>query len=175
MRAVLAAGADMINDISGFRAAGALDAVAASKAALCIMHMQGEPRTMQAAPHYDDVVAEVARFLRMQAEAAIACGVASDRIIVDPGFGFGKTYEHNLRLLRGLRQLSALGWPVLAGLSRKSMLGRMTGRAVGERVYASTAAALLAVIEGARIVRVHDVRATRDALAVFEALQSVGE
>jgi dihydropteroate synthase len=171
MRAALDHGADMINDVNAFRAPGALEAVADSSAALCIMHMQGEPRTMQLAPHYDDVVREVAAFLAGRAQAAERMGIARSRIVVDPGFGFGKTMQHNLELLRNLKEIAALGWPVLAGLSRKSMLGTITGRPVGERTYASVAAALLAVLNGARIVRVHDVAATRDALAVLDALQ----
>jgi dihydropteroate synthase len=172
MRAALEHGADMINDVNAFRAPGALEAVVASNAGLCIMHMQGEPRTMQLAPHYDDVVSEVAIFLRERAQAAERAGVARGRIVVDPGFGFGKTVRHNLELLRRLGELAGLGYPVLAGLSRKSTLGTITGRPVGERTYASVAAALLAVVNGARIVRVHDVAATRDALAVFQALQA---
>jgi len=170
MRAALAADADMINDVAGFRAQGAFEAVAASSAALCIMHMQGEPRTMQADPQYDDVVAEVGNYLSSRALAAEAVGIARERIVVDPGFGFGKTIEHNLMLLRSLSKIAALGWPVLAGLSRKSMLGKITGRDVADRVHASVAAALLAVVHGARIVRVHDVRAMRDALSVYAAL-----
>ncbi len=172
MRAALEHGADMINDVNAFRAPGALEAVVASNAGLCIMHMQGEPRTMQLAPHYDDVVSEVAIFLRERAQAAERAGVARARIVVDPGFGFGKTVRHNLELLRRLGELAGLGYPVLAALSRKSTLGTITGRPVGERTYASVAAALLAVVNGARIVRVHDVAATRDALAVFQALQA---
>lgn len=171
MRAVLAGGADMINDVYAFRAPGALEALAASGAGLCIMHMQGEPRTMQRAPHYDDVVAEVGAFLAARAHAAEAAGIARDRIAIDPGFGFGKTLEHNLALLRALGQIGALGWPVAVGLSRKSMLGRITGRDVGSRVHASVAAALLAVSRGARIVRAHDVGATCDALAVLYAVE----
>ena len=171
MRAALAAGAAMINDVNAFRAPGALAALAASDAALCIMHMQGEPRTMQLAPHSDDVVAEVGAFLQMRAHAAQDAGIAPARIVVDPGFGFGKTIEHNLALLRSLARIADLGWPVAAGLSRKSMLGTLTGRGVHERVHASVAAALLAVLNGARIVRVHDVAATRDALLVLDALQ----
>jgi len=173
MRVALAGGADMINDINAFRTDGALEEVAPTAAAVCIMHMQGEPRTMQAAPHYDDVVGEVRNFLGERAVAAKRLGICDERIVIDPGFGFGKTLEHNLRLLRHLGELVGLGWPVLVGLSRKSMLGRITGREVGDRVHASVAAALLAVTYGARIVRVHDVRATRDAMAMFEALQSV--
>ena len=172
MHAALEHGADMINDVTAFRAAGALATVAASNAALCFMHMQGEPRTMQLAPHYDDVVSKVATFLRERAHAAEQAGVARDRIVIDPGFGFGKTLQHNLELLRRLGEIVGLGYPVLAGLSRKSSLGTITGRPAGERTYASIAAALLAVVNGARIVRVHDVAATRDALAVFEAMHA---
>jgi dihydropteroate synthase len=173
MRAVLDRGAAMINDVNAFRAPGALELMATTGAALCIMHMQGEPRTMQVAPHYDDVVNEVGTFLHDRAQAAEVAGIAHSRIVVDPGFGFGKTMQHNLELLRHLLDIERLGWPVLAGLSRKSMLERITGRPVGERVHASVAAALLAVVNGARIVRVHDVAATRDALAVHGALQGL--
>lgn len=171
MRAALAAGADLINDINAFRADGALAAVQSGRAALCVMHMRGQPRTMQAAPHYDDVNAEVGGFLQDRVNALVAAGVAAGRIVLDPGFGFGKTLEHNLALLRSLDRLTEMGYPVLAGLSRKSMLGQLTGRPVSERCTASVAAALLAVQAGARIVRVHDVAATRDALAVWEAVQ----
>ena len=171
MREVLAQGADMINDVYAFRAPGALETLASSEAALCIMHMQGEPRTMQRAPHYAAVVPEVRTFLVERARAAEAAGIAHERIVVDPGFGFGKTLEHNLELLRSLREIAASGWPVLVGLSRKSMLGRITGRGAGERVHASIAAALLAVARGARIVRAHDVGATCDALAVLRAVE----
>lgn len=171
MAEVLRSGADMINDVAGFRAPGALEAVAGSAAALCVMHMQGEPRTMQANPHYADVVSEVADFLAQRAEAAQSAGIARARIAIDPGIGFGKTLEHNLELLRNLGKLASRGWPVLIGVSRKSMLGKITGRATSERVHASVAAALLAVINGATIVRVHDVRATRDALDVYDAIR----
>lgn len=170
MRAALAAGADMINDIAALRAPGALEAVAASDAAVCLMHMRGEPGTMQRDPRYDDVVAEVAEFLRGRVAAAEAAGIARNRIVIDPGFGFGKTLAHNLALLRRLDSFIGLGVPVLAGISRKSMLGQITGRSVDERVPASVAAALLAVERGAAIVRVHDTAATRDALAVLDAL-----
>ena len=170
MRAALAHGADMINDVYAFRAPAALEAIAPGDAGICIMHMRGEPRTMQHAPHYDDVVAEVGAFLAERAAAAERAGVSHDRILIDPGFGFGKTLEHNLTLLRDLHHIAELGWPVLAGLSRKSMLGRITGRGPGERVHASVAAALLAVLRGAKIVRAHDVRATCDALAVVRAV-----
>ena len=171
MREALAQGADMINDVYAFRARGALETIASCEAALCIMHMQGEPRTMQHAPRYDDVVAEVRSFLVERAHAAEAAGVARERIVIDPGFGFGKTLGHNLELVRSLDAIVASDWPVLVGLSRKSMLGRITGRASGERIHASVAAALLAVLRGARIVRAHDVRATCDALAVLHAVE----
>jgi len=172
MRAVLDAGAAMINDIAALQVPGALAAVAASAdAAVCLMHMQGEPRTMQVAPEYDDVVEEVAAFLAARAAACRAAGIAAARIVVDPGFGFGKTLPHNLALLKHLARLRALGYPLLAGISRKSMLGAITGRPAAERVHASVAAALLAVQRGAAIVRVHDVAATRDALALLHAIE----
>lgn len=171
MRATLAAGADMINDIMALRMPGALEAVAGSSAAVCLMHMQGEPRTMQSAPAYRNVVEEVAGFLAGRVEACANAGIVKERVVIDPGFGFGKTVEHNLALLRGLDRFAALGLPVLAGLSRKSMLGAITGRPVGERGPASVAAALLAVWKGAAIVRVHDTAATRDALSVFNAIE----
>ena len=171
MRAALAEGAVMVNDINALRARGALDAVAASDAAVCLMHMRGEPRTMQASPEYGDVALEVRDFLEERAAAAVAAGVARERIVVDPGFGFGKKAGHNLELLRRLGVIAELGYPVLAGLSRKSMLGAITGRPPAERAAASVAAALLAVEGGARIVRVHDVAATKDALAVWSAVR----
>lgn len=170
MRRALAAGAAMINDITGLRHPGALEAVADSDCAICLMHMQGEPLTMQQAPSYDDSVTEVAAFLRERVAACRAAGIADDRIVLDPGFGFGKSLGHNLALFRGLTALGIDGLPVLAGLSRKSMLGAITGRAVGFRVAASVAAALLAVQKGAKILRVHDVAETRDALAVLSAV-----
>jgi dihydropteroate synthase len=172
MRAAIAEGASVINDVNALRSPGALQTVAASWAGVCLMHMRGEPRTMQAAPHYDDVVAEVRGFLRERLDAAVAMGIARERIALDPGFGFGKTVGHNLELLRNLELLAALGAPVLVGLSRKSTLGAITGRPAQERLAASIAAALLAVQHGARIVRVHDVAATRDALAVLAAVGS---
>jgi len=170
MREAIAAGADMVNDVNAFLAADALAAVAGTSAALCFMHKRGDPRTMQDHPQYDDVVCEVREFLAARIEAAVQCGVARDRIAVDPGFGFGKTFEHNLELLRALGEFGGLGVPVLVGMSRKSMLGRITGRDADERVHASVAAAIVAVEKGARIVRVHDVAATRDALAVWRAV-----
>ncbi|GMV57135.1 MAG: dihydropteroate synthase [Betaproteobacteria bacterium] len=175
MRAALAEGAAVVNDVRALRAGGALEAVAASDCGIVLMHMQGEPRTMQLAPHYDDVVREVGDFLRARRDALVAAGVARERIALDPGFGFGKTVAHNFALLARLHELTALGQPLLAGLSRKSMLGHATGRAVDERVHGSVAAALLAVQRGARIVRVHDVAATRDALAVWQAVIQQGE
>jgi dihydropteroate synthase len=167
MRRAIAAGAAMINDIAALRAPGALDAVADSNAAVCLMHMQGEPATMQQEPRYGDVVAEVRAFLRERIDACRAAGIAGERLVIDPGFGFGKTLEHNILLLAGLRAFTALGVPVLAGLSRKGSLGMITGRPVGERVAASVAAALAAVARGATIVRVHDVAPTVDALKVW--------
>jgi len=171
MRAAIAHGAAMINDITALAAPGALDAVAASGAAVCLMHMQGEPKTMQADPVYTDVVAEVRDFLAARVAACAAAGIARERIVVDPGIGFGKTLAHNLALTRHLDALAGIGVPVLVGWSRKSSLGRITGRAAEERLAASLAAALVAVERGARIVRVHDVAATRDALAVLAAIQ----
>ncbi len=167
MRAAVAAGASMINDISALQAPGAIEAAAGGDAGVCLMHMQGEPRTMQADPVYSDVVKEVRDFLVERAEIARRAGIAAERICIDPGFGFGKTAEHNLELLRRLDALCGLGYPVLVGLSRKSVLGKLTGRKVTERMAASVTAALSAVARGARIVRVHDVAATRDALAVW--------
>ncbi|MBK9020328.1 MAG: dihydropteroate synthase [Sulfuritalea sp.] len=171
MRAVLAAGADMINDINALRAPGAMELVAASRAAVGLMHMQGEPRTMQENPHYADVVSEVAAFLAERVAAAEAAGIALNRIAVDPGFGFGKTLEHNIELLRRLDELVVPGLPLLVGMSRKSMLGLITGRAAPDRVHAGIAAHVLAVLRGARILRVHDVVATRDAIAVLQAVE----
>jgi len=170
MRDAVAAGASMVNDVYGFRAPGALAAVADGNAAICIMHMQGEPRTMQQNPHYGDVINEIRDYLAGRVRAAEAAGISRERIIIDPGFGFGKTLEHNLSLLRQLRKFTDIGSAVLAGLSRKTMLGRITGREPAERVFASIAAALIAVQNGAQIVRVHDVAATRDALAVLRVV-----
>lgn len=167
MRAALSAGATLINDINALRAPGALELAAASDAAVCLMHMQGTPQTMQDNPAYQDVVAEVGAFLAERSAACLAAGIAPERIVIDPGFGFGKTPGHNLQLLQGLDRLVASGHPVLVGLSRKSLLGKLTGRKVSERVAASVAAAIAAVAHGAAIVRVHDVAATRDALAVW--------
>jgi dihydropteroate synthase len=170
MHAVLAEGVDMINDINALRAPGAMQVAANSNAAVCLMHMQGEPGTMQHAPCYQDVVGEVAEFLGQRVAEAESAGIPLNRICVDPGFGFGKTLEHNLDLLRRLPELVVPGLPLLVGLSRKSMLGLLTGRVVTERLAGSLAASVMAVQRGASIVRVHDVAATRDALAVVEAV-----
>jgi len=166
MRRAIAAGASLVNDVSALTAPGALAAVAESSAAACLMHMQGEPRTMQDAPHYDDVVGEVRTFLRERVAACERAGIPRSRLVVDPGFGFGKSLEHNLALLRGLPQLASDGLPVLAGLSRKRMITALTGRAEGDRLAGSLAAAVIASINGARIIRAHDVRETVDALRV---------
>lgn len=172
MREVLHAGADMINDINGFRADGALSAVNQSDCALCIMHMQKDPLTMQLSPEYLDVTRDVTQFLRERVAAMEDAGIDRARICVDPGFGFGKTVEHNLALLRNMERISEeTGVPVLAGVSRKSMIGAVTGRPVEQRLAGSLAAALAAVAHGAAIVRVHDVAETVDALKVWAAVE----
>lgn len=172
MRMAIDAGAALINDITALQTPGALEAVAGSAVGLCLMHMQGEPRTMQTSPQYGDVVADVREFLAARLATCEAAGIARERLLIDPGFGFGKTVEHNYLLLRELRRFTELGVAVLAGLSRKSMLGAVTGQPNGvARLPASVAAAVLAVERGARIVRVHDVAATKDALAVWQAMQ----
>jgi dihydropteroate synthase len=171
MRAAIDAGASMINDVRALQAPGALDAVAKSDVAVCLMHMQGEPRTMQRAPVYRDVVADVRDFLRARTVACKSAGVAAERIVVDPGFGFGKTVAHNLRLIRELSSIASLGFPVLLGTSRKSSLGKLIGRTADDRLAASIAAAIAAVAHGASIVRVHDVRETVDALNVWRAIE----
>ena len=173
MRASLAAGASLINDVNGFLAPGAVDAIRDSDAAVCVMHMQGEPRSMQSKPQYEDVVGEVLAFLEQRVQELQGNGIDASRITIDPGFGFGKTLDHNLALFRALDRFVATRWPVLIGVSRKTMLGAITGRPVAERTTASVAAALMAVERGARIVRVHDVAATRDALAIWEAVEKV--
>ena len=169
MRAALDAGASLVNDVNAFRAPGAPEVVAAAGASACVMHMQGTPLTMQSDPHYDDVVAEVSSFLTARAAALEAAGVPRSRIAIDPGFGFGKTLVHNLALLRALPRIAALGYPVLAGLSRKRMIGDLTGRGVADRLGGSVAAALLAVQNGASLVRVHDVKETVDAIKIWLA------
>ncbi len=172
MRHAIAAGAAMINDVNALRAPGALAAVAASESvAVCMMHMQGKPANMQENPQYVNIIHEVMAFLDDRIQAAVAHGIARERIIIDPGFGFGKTLQHNFSLLKGLKQFGQLGVPVLTGISRKSMLGMITGNPVDRRVHESVAAAVLAVMNGADIVRVHDIKATRDALAIYHAVQ----
>lgn len=170
IRQVAAAGAGLLNDIRAFQEPGALEVAAAAGCALCLMHMQGDPRTMQRAPSYVDVVKEVKAFLTDRAQACCAAGVSPERIVIDPGFGFGKTLEHNLVLLRHLRELVSGEWPVLVGLSRKSIVGTLTGRPAGERVHGSVALAVIAAMKGARIIRAHDVAATVDALKVVAAV-----
>ena len=170
MRAAVAAGAGLINDVFALRRDGALDAAAELAVPVCLMHMLGEPRTMQDAPHYEDVVAEVHGFFTQRIFACEMAGMDKKKLLVDPGFGFGKSLEHNLRLLRQLSRLVELGVPVLAGLSRKGMIGTLTSRPVEERVVGSAVAAVIAVQNGAKIVRVHDVAATVDALAIWAAV-----
>jgi dihydropteroate synthase len=169
MRAVAAAGASMINDIQALSEPYALEAVAPTGCAVCLMHMKGTPATMQREPRYDDVVGEVKAFLRDAVRKARFAGIGADRIVVDPGFGFGKTAQHNLQLLRRLRDLADLGVPLAAGLSRKSTIGQLTGRPVEERLAGSLAMALLALEGGAKILRVHDVKETRDVVRVWQA------
>jgi dihydropteroate synthase len=171
MRAAIAAGCAVVNDVNAFRAPGAIDAVAKADVGVIAMHMKGTPATMQKEPRYDDVVKEVEDFLAERAAALERAGVASERIAIDPGFGFGKTIEHNKRLFRALPRLAALGFPVVAGLSRKRTIGEITGRAVDDRLAGSVAAALLAVQNGAKLVRVHDVKETVDAINVHLALK----
>ena len=171
MRVAAAAGAALINDVFALRQPGALEAAAATDLAVCLMHMQGEPKTMQLAPRYENVVREVHDFLAGRIAVCIAAGIASDRIVLDPGFGFGKKTIHNLQLLRGLARIGVGERPILVGLSRKSVLGTIIDRPPDERTSASVAAALAAVVRGAAIVRVHDVAATCDALAVWRAIE----
>ena len=171
MRAAVAAGAGLINDVRALREDGAIEAAAELRVPVCLMHMQGDPASMQDAPAYDDVVAEVHRFLADRILACQFAGIDKKRVLVDPGFGFGKTFEHNLALLAALDRFTDLG-PVLVGLSRKGMIGTLTNRPVNERVFGSVAAALVAAQRGVRIVRVHDVAATRDALAVWHAVET---
>ena len=174
MREAVAAGASMINDVCALQADGALHAAAELDVAVCLMHMQGQPRTMQVAPSYDDVAGEVTNFMKERIESAVAAGVREDNIVVDPGFGFGKTHEHNVELLANLRQLQDCGRPVLVGVSRKSTLGELTQREVHERMPASVAAAVIAVMKGAQIVRAHDVGATVDGLRIAAAVRRAG-
>ena len=176
MREVLGAEVDMINDINGFRAEGSLRLLRDSDCALCIMHMQGDPQTMQQDPHYQDVYREVRDFLAQRCDEAVTAGISRQRLCIDPGFGFGKTLEHNLTLLGQLSNMQDdLGVPLLVGLSRKSMIGKLTGKPASERVAGSVAAALFAAQQGARIVRVHDVAETVDALRVWQAAASAAQ
>ncbi len=171
MREAIDTGAAMINDVTALRGIEAIETVTKSNAAICLMHMQGEPRTMQEVPVYQDVVHEVRGFLAERIAACEQAGIDRNRIVIDPGFGFGKTLEHNLALLKGLNRLVALGVPVLAGMSRKSMLGALTGKPVDQREYAGVAANLAAVQRGASILRVHDVAAMKDALKIWQAIE----
>jgi dihydropteroate synthase len=171
MRAALVAGADMINDINALRAPGALAAVAASNCGICLMHMQGEPRNMQQNPVYADVVGEVNAFIRERIHACRQAGIADERLVLDPGFGFGKNLAHNLELFARLSELCLDNLPLLVGTCRKRMLGEITGRAVNERQAATLATTVLAAEKGARIIRVHDVAMTKDALAVWSAIK----
>ena len=170
MRAAVAAGAGVINDVRALRATGAVETAAALAVPVCLMHMQGEPRSMQQNPAYTNVVGEVRDFLYERIETCVAAGITRDRLIIDPGFGFGKSVVHNLELLRRLSELRALGAPILAGLSRKSMIGALLGLPMAQRLQASVALALIAVQNGAGMLRVHDVRATREAIRMFEAV-----
>ncbi len=170
MRAAVTAGAGFINDVHALREPGALEAAAQLEVPLCLMHMRGEPRTMQDEPRYADVVGEVRDFLGQRRDACLEAGIPASRLVIDPGFGFGKTLQHNIELLRGLKKLGNLGLPVLAGLSRKSMIGKALGLPVEQRLHASVALALMAVQQGARIVRVHDVGPTVEALRMWQAV-----
>jgi len=172
MTAAAAAGAGMINDVMALRADSALDAAVKTGLPVCLMHMQGEPRTMQTEPQYDNVISEVELFLQQQAERCIAAGINKNQIIIDPGFGFGKTLEHNISLFKHLKQLQELAYPVLVGASRKSMLGQITGKAVEDRLAGSLALAAMATINGAQIIRVHDVAETIDVVKVTKAIMS---
>jgi len=171
IRAGARAGAGLVNDVRALTRAGALEAAAATGMAVCLMHMRGEPASMQDAPHYEDVVAEVCDFLAHRVAACEAQGIPRQRLLLDPGFGFGKTLAHNLQLLRELPRVAAMGFPVVAGLSRKSMIGKLLGREVGDRLPASLALAVLAVERGAAVIRTHDVAATVDAVAMCVALE----
>jgi len=173
MRLAVAAGANLVNDVSALTAPCAIEMLAALDVPVCLMHMQGEPRTMQQTPQYGDVVADILDYLSDRVAACEAGGISRQRLLVDPGFGFGKTLQHNLEVLSRLRELDRLGLPLLVGLSRKSMLGRLTGRPVDERLAASVAAAVVAVERGAQILRVHDVAATVDALQVWQAVTAI--
>lgn len=170
MRQAIAAGVDMVNDVRALQEPSALDVVVNTNVGICLMHMQGNPQTMQTAPHYEDVVVEVEQFLADRLQACISHGIAKNRIILDPGFGFGKTREHNIRLIQQLEKLHSIGQPLLVGLSRKSVLGAIAGGDENQRLYASIAASVISAMKGAKIVRVHDVKATVDALKVVTAI-----
>ncbi len=172
MQAAITAGADIVNDVCALREPQALEIVAASKAGVCLMHMQGRPQTMQADPQYDNVVSEVTDFLKARLDAAEQAGIDRSRIVLDPGFGFGKRTAHNLTLLNHLNDIQALGLPLLIGLSRKSVLGQVVGSSVDERIHASIAASVVSVMKGANIVRVHDVKPTIDALKIVQAVMN---
>jgi dihydropteroate synthase len=169
MRAAIDAGAGMINDVYALRAPGAIDAVASSSVAVCLMHMQGEPRTMQNEPRYEDVVSEVHDFLEERMQVCLRAGISRDRIVIDPGFGFGKNLEHNLKLLTHLNRFTTLGVPILAGLSRKSMIAKLLNKPVDQRLAASLALATIALLNGARLIRAHDVSETIDAVHIATA------
>ncbi len=175
MREAVAAGAAMLNDVLALQAPGALEAAVELGVPVCLMHMQGQPRTMQTAPSYDDVTSDVTAFLGQRAAICVEAGIARELIVVDPGFGFGKSHAHNIELLANLRQLRELGLPVLVGLSRKTTLGELTGRQVDDRMAASISAAVIAVMNGAQMVRTHDVRETVDALKVVGAVVEAGK
>lgn len=172
MRAAIEVGADIVNDVFALRQPGALEAIAASRAGVCLMHMQGTPQTMQLDPQYDNVVVEVTDFLEERLRSAVAAGIDAERIVLDPGFGFGKRTVHNVTLLQQLSDLSVLGRPLLVGLSRKSVLGSLTGGDVDARLHASIAASVISAMKGAKILRVHDVKATADALKIVTAVLS---
>lgn len=173
MRQAVAAGADMINDVLALQALDAVETCAQLKVPVCLMHMQGEPRSMQTHPQYDDVVTEIKTFLQQRANVCLQAGIQPDNIVLDPGFGFGKTLQHNLTLLKHLDMFNDLGCPLLVGLSRKSMIGKILDAEVDDRLYGSLAAAVLACSKGARIIRVHDVKPTVDAVRVYHAVSSI--
>ncbi len=175
MREAIKVGADLINDISAFQADGAVDAVVSTNVALCVMHMRGRPETMQVEPVYGDIMSDVEEFLSDRVGVLLRAGVSPDRLILDPGFGFGKTVDHNLTLLRGLARFGVGGYPMLVGMSRKSMLGAITGRDVINRAVAGALTAMIALQNGAKIIRTHDVAETRDAIRVWRALEALGK
>ena len=171
MQAAIDAGASMVNDVRALQEAGALEVVAKSKVGVCLMHMQGTPQTMQVNPQYNDVINDISAFLQARLQATIDAGVPASRILLDPGFGFGKTREHNITLIQQLESFANLGQPLLVGLSRKSILGQVTGNDVDARLYASIAASVIAAQKGAKILRVHDVKAAVEALKIISAVQ----